>query len=404
MGVFAQHGFRCGDKIRNAFSCGCLDGVVFSPKDVKLTSLKEKINDIKNVTDTENILFDPQFYAAILANEPNAKLGSLPIDYADIFSVKNLVNLSRDRYVEDEINKSGLFQKNELGLSKYILPNVCIQEDFNSLSAVIARNFIEIGDEIARSKNVSSSVYHSLVIEGSCFRKTDNLLKFINGLTQNELMAKGFYILVESSKTDGRCPWCDKDVLANQLYLAYVLSQNGYETIFGYSFLSSPYLWAVGANSCAFGWFDTLRFLSLRDKFIDSGKKGGRNASRKYFAGKIWRPVEISVLETGKDFILNGLSIDNLFLDRKNPPSESDEILQYWETLRLEEAAIKKYEYTEDRLEYIKERLREMESFVNDKTNVLHSLPIGGKLKSEINQCKQALKTFTDLSEIPFSF
>ena len=403
MSVFAQMGAQCGSKITDGLNNGFIDGCIFSPRDIKLESLKSRINEIQEIDPNFEILFDPQYYASIIAaTESKTKLGYLETEYNDYFSGVHYRELRRDSAVKSKIEQCLEFQK-KLNISKYTLPNICIVNDFDSASANVALSFLEIGSEVAKSSSIHKQSYLTLAIDNTCIRQTDRFLDFMDDLTSSRYRAKKFYILVQNSKYNESCPWNNSDALANQMYLAYVMAENGYKTLWGYSFLSAPFLWAAGADDCAFGWFNTLRYFSL-NRYIDLGMSGGRRANKRYFVKKFGVPVEWTLVANtmrrkSEIKLQNGLDSDKIFFNANDEePTDSDEISQYWDSLKYINNVIKYKENISERVAFLKSYLDSINATLTQKEYNAFST-------AEYQQTAKgldALRKFTELAEIPF--
>ena len=397
MPVLAQHGFGAGSKIQTALANGYVDGCIFSPKDIPQEKLLAAIADINKLKNKAEVYFDPQYYATTIAQESNAKLGYLASEYTYYFSSKTLRELRREKNVSREAEKVIRFQKETLHLSKIIAPNILIQDGLNSASSSISKNFLEICAEEANEASVSRQTLLTLALDQSCFRRSQDLLDLVDEITGMNLDVKGFYILVETSKEDGPNPWYTPEILAGQMYLAYALSQNGYEVVFGYSFLPAPYLWVAGANSIACGWFNTLRYFSM-NRFRDLSK-GGRKANRRYLSNAAWLPMEWTQLQTLNPVLnlMNGLKTDGLFTSPQGEkrPNDEDEILQYWDTLKNKEKNISNEPSIEARTQQLLENLKK-------QTVTLASIRSIGRIPyadEMLRNCQRSLALFAEFAE-----
>lgn len=403
MSVFAQIGSQCGSKITDGLNNGFIDGCILSPRDSKLDALKKRIDEFQEQHPDFDILFDPQYYAStVAATETKTKLGYLETEYTAFFSGAHYRELRRDSVVQKKIEKCLDFQQQELNISKFILPNICIVNDFDSASANVALSFLEIGSDVAKSKNIHKQSYLTLAIDNTCIRQTERFLDFMDDLTSGRYSAKQFYILVQSSRYNEPCPWNNPDALANQMYLAYVMAENGYKTLWGYSFLSAPFLWAAGADDCAFGWFNTLRYFSL-NRYRDLGMSG-RRANKRYFVAKLGVPVEWTLVANtirpdSEIYLQNRFASDNIFFNASGQePTDSNEISQYWDSLKRIDNAIK-------RKKSITERIAFLKSYLDSINSTLAREEYNAFSTAEYRQTADglaALRKFTELAEIPF--
>lgn len=402
MSVFAQMGPQCGSKTTDGINNGFIDGCILSPRDSKLEALRNRIDELKEIDSKFEILFDPQFYAStIAATESKTKLGYLETEYSDFFAGTHYRELRRDSAIKSRIERCLDFQKG-LGISKYILPNICIINDFDSASANIALSFLDIGSDVAKSYNIHKQSYLTLAIDNTCIRQTERFLDFMDDLTAGKYSPKQFYILVQTSKHNEACPWNNPEALANQMYLAYVMAENGYKTLWGYSFLSAPFLWAAGADDCAFGWFNTLRYFSL-NRFRDLGMSG-RRANKRYFSTRLGVPVEwtlvANAMQTGSGVKLhNGFASDKIFFNSSGEePTDANEILQYWDSLKHIDNKIKSIKKITERIEFLK-------SYLDSINFTLAKKEYNTFSTAEYRQTADglaALRTFAKLAEIPF--
>lgn len=402
MSVFAQVGSQCGSKITDGINNGFIDGCILSPRDSKLEALKSRIEELKKNNLGFEILLDPQYYASIIAaTESKTKLGYLETEYSDFFAGTHYRELRRDNAVKSKIEKCLNFQM-RLNISKYILPNICIVNDFDSASANIALSFLDIGSDVAKSYNIHKQSYLTLAVDNTCIRQTERFLDFMDDLTAEKYSTKQFYILVQTSKYNEACPWNNPEALANQMYLAYVMAENGYKTLWGYSFLSAPFLWAAGADDCAFGWFNTLRYFSL-NRFRDLGMSG-RRANKRYFSTRLGTPVEWTLVANAMQAkseirLQNGFASDKIFFNSTGQePSDSDEISQYWDSLKHIDNKIKS-------IKKITERIAFLKSYLDSVNSTLAKKEYNTFSTAEYRQTADglaALRAFAKLAEIPF--
>ena len=75
MKLFAQHGAQEGEKTNEGFARDLLDGVIYSPRDVALETLRTKLDSLAtNHADAERLV-DPQYYAIFQNGTEEARLG-----------------------------------------------------------------------------------------------------------------------------------------------------------------------------------------------------------------------------------------------------------------------------------------------------------------------------------------
>ena len=398
MSILAQHGFGDGNpgRIEAGLRAEVIDGCILSPKDLSLASLQSKIVGIREINQSAKILFDPQYYASILGNIDNIRLGSLISDYTDYFGPKHYKDLRREKNIRSEIEKVVRFQQ-RIGLSEIVFPGIMIQDGLKSESASIVKSFLEIGDEVAKDLNLSQQSWLTLALGESCFRDLKALQDLVDEITGMWLQSQGIYLLVETSNLDGNSPWCNSSVLSGQMYLVYALSLAGFKVTCGYSGLSAPYLAAAGASNVAFGWFETLRFFSL-DRFMPSSG-GGKRPKKKYLSRALWTRLDSGLLRAlvaAHPELLNGSIHDQLFTN--GSPTEKDEIVQHWNAVGTFCNDLSKSESVPLKIANLRLQLLRSEQ-IKARIPTL-SLP---GFDERIAQTKAALRRFEDLAELSLS-
>ena len=394
MNILAQHGFGDGTKIEAGLGHGLIQGAIISPRDIKLSSLKAKIESWKTVQPDCHILFDPQFYASLIAQEPGARLGNLSAEYSAYFAPKQYKDIRREKKIAVEIQSVIEFQQNELGLSEFILPGIMIQDGLLSESASIAKLFLEVGDEFTQSKNIHQHSWHTLVLGKSCFRNIRYLEDLVDEITGYGLEVQGFYLLAETTRSSESNPWFDADVLLGQMYLTYALTQAGYKVINGYSMLPATYLAAVGSDTTSSGWFDTLRYFSLDRYREQSG--GGKRPNRRYFSKALWSRLDMASISAYLDrygWILNGYDDDAKF--KEGEANDTDEVLQHWHAVQLACNEVVSKSSIEERIQFLMAELTVAEQYRSRLLTL--SMP---HFQEQVAQCRSALHRFAELAEI----
>jgi hypothetical protein len=386
--ILAQHGYSAADKIDIGLKENCIQGCIFNPKDIGLQELKEKITKLSKNNPNAEVYFDPLFYASIPAqqNGDKSRLGKLLSDYS-YFSPKQYRDLRRERYVEKEIKKCLDFQ-NSINMKNFIVPNIVIQDGLASETSAIAKNFLEIGSEVAKEQGIRKQCLLTLALGQSCFRNAKILEDFIDEITGFNLDIKGFYLLTETTKSSGNNPWFLKDILKFQMYLTYALRQANYNIIHGFSAMSAPFLFAAGCNSVAFGWYDTLRYFSL-DRFIPRIEgEMARRPNRRYLDRNLWHRIESS-----KAASYPLLYKDSTYI--KPDSTDAEEILQHWKVVRDICEEIEKIKSYPEKLKFLLDWLKKTEIY----RTKLEAFPIS-YFESQVRNSRSAIYEFAELAEI----
>ena len=387
--ILAQHGHAFGDKIESGLENNFIQGCIFSPKDISLQTLKEKIAILSQNYSEAELYFDPLFYASISAQQfgDKSRLGYLLSDYA-YFSPKQYKDLRREKFIREEIKKCLDFQ-DSINLKNFILPNIVILDGISSESSAIAKNFLEIGNEIAEERGIQGKSSLSLALGRSCFKSLESLKDFVDEITGFNLTVDGFYLLTENTKNSGNNPWFFGDVLLSQMYLTYALSQANYNVIHAFSAMSAPFLFAAGCKSVAFGWYDTLRYFSL-DRFIPKNQKA-RRPNRRYLDKNLWHRIKSS----------EAISYPLL----RNDPAyigpdatDKEEILQHWQIVGNMCGELEKFKLCSKKLKFLLDWLKQSEIYRSKLESF--SIPY---FEDQVRNCRLAIYEFAELAEIPLS-
>jgi len=333
MKLFAQHGFQDGEKIAEAIDQHILDGVIYSPRDISLVKLQEKLAALETTAGHAERLFDPQYYASFLKGTASSRLGYLADEYPYLNATRRQ-QLERESQVEKELRAVFGFQSN-LKVSKVIAPNILIPSSLDSVEAVIAKNFIRMSGEIYNDLNDSRPLLVTLALSRDALLDTQELNAFLNEITILDNPPAGFYLLIAARSSDARTELYNTDVVAAWMLLNHTLALNGFEVINGYSDIMTPFLGAAGGNAGAFGWWSNLRTFSL-DRFAASSG-GGRLPIQRYLSNALLNRItyfELEQLRVKWPGVLNGLANDSLYPVGGSEPPRNREVVQSWEAIQ----------------------------------------------------------------------
>lgn len=252
MAILAQHGHGKGDKVDIGLSSGVIDGVVLSPRHEEPDRLSEYVVVLRDSRgDNCVILVDPQFYLSALGAVNEGKLPDYSYYRPGLTRRSFIRGSSLQEYAQETLE----FQS-QLPLSAVIAPSVLFR-DFRDPWSQIA---LSIGEESIAAWTRQANglpLMIPLVFNETALHHRDALNEFLDVISVWEV--EGFYVVVE--REDSSYPSLfDENVLANLMYLTYVLAiLNGFRLIFGYTDLETVPLQAVGAAACATGWYNNLR-------------------------------------------------------------------------------------------------------------------------------------------------
>jgi hypothetical protein len=337
MKLLAQHGASNGGKVARGLQNGCIHGVIYSPRDIAADKLWEQLAEIVEIKSDAERLFDPQYYAGHNVTIPEPRLGRLDSceEYGRFFRRRRRRELeSNPSVVEKDIADCLDFQ-NELDLTGLIAPNILISRSFDSIEAVIAKNFIRMTSQQAIRFGGARPVYATLAVCREALLDKKELVDFLTDVAFLEDPVAGFYVLVASRNEDARTDIFNADVIGGWMFINAVLSLNGYRVVNGYSDLLTPLLGIAGAEAGATGWWSNLKTFSL-DRFMPVG--GGRLPIQRYLTKLLLNRItffELDQLRGDYPDVLNGLPSDELYPeDNGSQPERSEEVMQTWDAIR----------------------------------------------------------------------
>jgi hypothetical protein len=335
MKLYAQHGYGNGNKIEKGLEDNLIDGLIISPKDISIDKLESTLHQISSKSNCD-ILFDPQLYACFHAKMTEARLGYLLDDYEEYFQVYRRSTLEREKEVAKAIHSTLEFQK-RFHFTAFITPNILIPSSFNSIEAVIAKNFIRMAAAEHSKINDKRPVYATLAISRETLLDKQELVEFLNEITVLDSSPDGFYLLVSARSIDAKTDIYNSDVIAGIMLINYSLKVNGFKVINGYSDIITPFIGAVGAEAGCSGWWSNLRTFSL-DRFTPS-EGGGRQPVSRYLSMALLNRItffELNQLRSIVPEIVNKLPSDAYYSEYNSsePKDRIVEMLQSWDALK----------------------------------------------------------------------
>jgi hypothetical protein len=336
MKLYAQHGASEGEKITEGFARGLLDGVLYSPRDVSLASLKEKLATVQSGAPTAERLVDPQYYAIFLNGTEEARLGYLmEEDYNAYFQPRRRSQLERESQIEKELAAALAFQSG-LNVTGVIAPNILVPNSLNSIEAVISKNFIRLAKAQHAALKDKRPLYATLAVSRNALVDKQELVDFLNEITLLDDPPDGFYILISARNTEARSDIYNADVIAAWMFINHTLAVNGFKVINGYSDILTPFLGVAGGEAGALGWWSNLKVFSL-DRFAPSAG-GGRLPIQRYLSLALLNRItffEFDQLRTMFPAVVNKLAGDALYDPAVgSEPQRNLEVIQSWEAVK----------------------------------------------------------------------
>ncbi|MBC8199868.1 MAG: hypothetical protein H8E80_07480 [Desulfobacteraceae bacterium] len=334
MKLFAQHGYGPGDKIINGFKDNTIDGVIFSARYEKMEKIPGDAKDINSVSSNAEILLDPEFYACFYTHQPDAKLGGL--NEWPYFSTQRRSQLESSEIVE-KVLADTFDTVVDLPLTSIIAPNIFIPRSFNSIEAVIAKNFIRKTQQLFEKTGDKRKVFATLAIDRTTLIDQTEFEAFLNDITALDNPPDGFYIIVGGGITGdrteiSRSELIHADVIAGWMMLNFTLSINGFKVINGFSDILTPFLGCAGGYAGATGWWSNLRMFSM-SRYINT-VSGGRLPTIRYLSDALLNRITHSERKAFVKLIPeinNGLPRDSDY--ERGEPDRKVEVLQSWEAI-----------------------------------------------------------------------
>ncbi len=336
MKIFAQQGFGEVDKINLGFQNDFIDGVIYSPRHTSKDNLIVKLEEYTKDYPQKERLFDPQFYAALYAEEDAWRMGPLEDDYADYFKYQQKSVLERENKVIECIGNALRFQLS-LKVTGIIAPNILISRSFDSREAVISKNFIRNAAEVYSKLKDKRPLFATLAVSYQALSDRAAFDEFLNEITVLDNPPDGFYVLISTSASDANQEFFNAGTIAGWMMLNYSLGEvNGFKVINGYSDTLTPLLLSVGGYAGASGWFANLRNFSLAPF---QPPIGGRRPLVKYLSHAMQNRITVPELNQLRELVpqvLNKLSSDNYYPeDNASMPKDPNyEVLQTWQTIK----------------------------------------------------------------------
>lgn len=332
MQLLAQHGFGNGDKIARALNEGLVTGAIFSAKDISPSKLAETLAEMEAYYPQSVRLFDPQFYAALIAGQPGARLGHLDGEAHPYFEARRRRELEREPQVLADLQSVISYQQ-ELPVSAIITPNIAIRRSFDSVEGTISKNFLRNAAQVAIELGESRPVYATLTISLPALTDRIELQNFLQEITELDNPPTGFYLLLEKPDSGISATLTESGVLSRWMLLNHTLKTSGFRVINGYTDALSFYVGAAGADAVATGWYNTLKTFSLK-KFEPVSDFARRPVPR-YFSRALLKSIrhtELHDLRHPFPEILNGLPCDDYYDEEEgSAPDSIGEALQNWE-------------------------------------------------------------------------
>jgi hypothetical protein len=400
MQLLAQHGYGNGDKIETGLEEGLLDGVIFGAKDIGPDKLAAMLGQLEDDYPDSVRLLDPQFYAALIAAQPGARLGSLVGEGSHpYFEARRRRDLERDEQVVQDIIEVLNYQI-ALPVTALIAPNIVIRRSFDSIEGTISKTFLRCATEEVEVTD-GRPVYATLAVSAAALSDKIEMQNFLQEITELENPPAGFYLLLEKPDSSIVAPLTEPDVLSRWMLLSHTLKLNGFHVINGYTDALSPYFAGAGSDAVATGWYNTQKSFSL--KKFEPVSDFARRPIQRYMSVGLLKSIRYTELHDLRDRfpeVLNGLSFDDCYDPEEGsaPDTLTSEALQNWQGIQaMSGLAVENDVYASlencrnalDEAEEIYGRIREYGLTMRDRSSPAH-----------IEAIREELNSFEELAEL----
>lgn len=368
--LLAQHGPAKGSKITDSLNQNILSGVIFSPNDENMDSIKRYFNSNTNLN-CGNTFLDPQFYYSTFESSILKKLSDLeqfPSNIARRDWRKKSPELIGFLNYHAEVSKE---LSHTLITPGFFIDNIDWHFDYS----------IDIYNYCVSHYNSEYEFINyalSLLVSSSFFNNTDNVNELIEEL--NEMCDVKDYIyftLCHDGNKDNNYEEMDANSLANILFMVHELQKSGFKFILGYTFMNSLLFSMIGCDYVSSGWFNTLRkFQKSRFELVDSfGRRKKRYTSIPLLSNIMFIDIE-TMLDSGAiniEDILSETDFDLTYEIDEDQVSFVDLEHQYWESINKGIQIFEDIEDISDKIELMSSMIENSLSMYQTVIQVLDS-------------------------------
>lgn len=336
MKLYAQDGYQPSDKLARGLREEFIQGVILSARYIHPNQCARRIAELREIAPSADILVDPEFYAARMIGTPNCSLRHLEEwPYFRSYRRNELVGQQDviDGYLRDTI--SAIYEMNPTAV---ICPSVYISTSFDSFEAAATLAFAQRCRPMASELGVACPIYATMAIHHRAFERLQELKDYLDSLSRLRIRPDGFYLIVGGGTVDetagiARSDLLNPSVLAGWMLMNYVLRQNGFSVINGFSDLNSPLLAAASCNGCSTGWWTTLQTFTMSRYLKQPGRGGAQPLTRYLSCALLARPKrqDYEAFRRVVPEIRNDLRSDEWFDRSLNAITRTEEALQAWE-------------------------------------------------------------------------
>ena len=345
--LLIQHGPAKGQKIDNAFDRKCVQGVIFSPRDERIESIKQYCDECKYLS-KENSFVDPQFYYSTYSPEVLKLLN-------DQFEFPQKVKRMDWRKKSDRLIKYfNNYSEYVRNISNSIItPGFCVDSiDWKFDYSIDIYEYFKENYEFEQ-------YYMSLMISSETFHSKNDIEDILEELKESVDKKSGIYLVIKYPNSNIKTKnyeSIDAETLSNILYFVYSLRNYGFKIIVGYTFLNSILFSMLGCEYVATGWFNNLRKFE-QSKFENADSFGIRK--KRYVSIPTLTYMTLELINDCKDIditqLYSGTEIDEIAIEDHEKVSFVDLEQEYWQALNNIINKLNEKNTTKEKVKYIKE-------------------------------------------------
>lgn len=373
-----QHGPAKGSKIEKAIVDNYCDGVIFSPREETIESIKSYCSN--HFLNKNNTFYDPQFY---YARYDSSLYKNLDKNVTYPSEIKRRDWRTRDenllKYFDNHAEETFSIS------NQLITPGLCI----DSLDWKFDHT-LDIYNYCVEKYKQFDSYYLSLAIAENMFHSKNDIDELLEDINDEIETKDGIYFFIVHENTENNnniknYEYMDEETLSNILYFLYKLKNMNFKILCTYNFINAILFSMIDVDFVSGGWFNTLRKFS-KDRFesVDTfGIRKKRYTSiplLSYFTGEL---ADLISQKIDISFMVSGTPYDTNFINDYDSLSFVDYEQEFWISIHNAIQEINSRQSIEAKIEYVAELINQAISYYDYMINeFVEEKEISNKLRN----------------------
>lgn len=368
--ILAQHGYGKGQKITNGLNARYLNGAIFSQSAENIESITHYVQGNSNL-DKNNVFIDPQFYYSTFEQQLSKKIENNP-NFPFNITRKDWRTKSEPivNYIDYHVDQTKEIS-NTLITPGFYIEHIDWKFDYS----------VDIYNYCVNKYNADFENFAmSLLVHNSIFSNKINVQEFVEELIEVNHKDYIYFTIVHDKNNDSNYEDMDQNVLGNILYALYLLRENGFKIIVGYTFMNSLLFAMLDCEYVSTGWYNTLRkfqsdVFSLDESF---GTRKKRYTSIPLLSAIMFQDID-SMINSDKitfEDILSKTRYDVAVVSGEENVSLVDLEHQYWESIQNGIAMFDGMNSISDRISLMKAKIS---AAIQIYENVINELKVNGR-------------------------